>query len=440
LGFVSLSLAPAAHAATISSAKTGLSAELTETTGAYRVAATNPGWSFAGSLGTPATAVHVTAGQDGAGTYQEIDFNWQAGPAPMRGTIRLYRDNPLILFKYTYVQASSTPSVAFPRFTTIPDELNNTEENLLQFSYGNKTRAPAQFSLGQCSTPRLLFDVKANAMVISPASHFFIASMRGNGVDLIASGLGKELQAVPAGFTQQTLMAIAPGIRHTWDVWGHGLTGISGKQRPGNESDVILKYLGYWTDNGATYYYKFDPKLGYAGTLKAVIARYREEKIPVRYMQLDSWWYLKAYDAMSATDQTGKWDGHRGTMLYEASKKLFPDGLKAFQEAIGMPLAVHARWISRNSPYLKNYRFVGLAPVDSRWWNNIATYLASNGVVMYEQDWGDYSISNQGSREPSRQAMSSTAEWRIPATAVTSLCNIAGDCRAAIFRAACTRI
>lgn len=48
------------------------------------------------------------------------------------------------------------------------------------------------------------------------------------------------------------------------------------------------QYFGYWTDNGAAYYYRFDPKLGYAGTLKAVIKRYREGKIPVRYLQLDS--------------------------------------------------------------------------------------------------------------------------------------------------------
>lgn len=375
---------------TLTSAKTGVSVQLDETTGAYRVTATNPAWSFAGSLGVAASAVHTTEGQDGAGTYQQIEFNWQAGPAPMRGVIRLYRENPLVLFQYTYLQASSTPTVAFPRFTAIPDEPTPTQENLFHFSYAKTTRAPAQFLLGQYSTPWLLFDGKANAMVISPASNFFLASMQGDGINLMASGLNGKLDSVPAGFTQKTLMVIAPGIRNAWDIWGHGLTGISGKKRPGNESDVILKYLGYWTDNGATYYYKFDPKLGYAGTLEAVAAQYRKEKIPVHYMQLDSWWYDKAYDGMSPDDHTGKWDGHRGTMLYEANSQLFPNGLKAFQQSIGMPLAVHGRWISRNSPYMKNYNFVGLAPVDSRWWNKIADYMAANGVVMYEQDWNDY--------------------------------------------------
>jgi hypothetical protein len=370
----------AARAVTLSSAETGLSARLNEKSGEYRVAARDPAWSFSGSLGSAAHAVRTAKGRDRIGAYQQITFTWRSGQVPLRGTIQLYQNHPVVLFRYTYLKAASPPSVAFPSFTGIPGPLYH-------FSYRNAAFAPPQFELGQYGTPWLLFDGQANAMVLSPASHFIIAALHGDGDHLMASGLDQQLPSVPAGFSQETLMAIAPGIRRTWDLWGSALTALAGKKRPSNEGDLTLKYYGYWTDNGASYYYRYDPKLGYAGTLKAVIARYRKEKIPVHYLQLDSWWYDKSYPGISPNDLTGRWNSFGGIMRYHADASLFPQGLKAFQQSVGLPLVTHSRWISRSSPYRKSYRISGVAPIGMRWWNHIAAYLESSGVVTYEQDW-----------------------------------------------------
>ena len=380
LGFVFIGSAVLALGITASSAKSGLSAQLNEKTGEYRITAGNPAWSFAGSLGRAPREVRKASGRDRIGAYQQLTFTWQSGEIPLEGTVRVYQAEPLVLFKYKYLKAANPSSVTFPSFTGIPAGLH-------PFSYQNRPFAPPQFKLGQYGTPWLLFDGSANAAVISPASHFIIAAMRGDGNHLIASGLENQLPSVPAGFTQQTLMAIAPGIRRTWDIWGSALTGLAGKERPGNESDIILKYYGYWTDNGAAYYYKYDPDLGYRGTLKAVIARYRKEKIPVHYLQLDSWWYDKSYPGMGPADHIGRWNSFGGIMRYQADPSLFPDGLKAFQQSVGLPLITHSRWISRQSPYRKHYQISGLAPVGAKWWDDIASYLHSNGVVTYEQDW-----------------------------------------------------
>ncbi len=362
------------------SSQSGVSAQLDAATGDYRVSASNPQWIFSGTLASAASNVRKSEGQDRIGAYQQMTFAWQNGETPLQGTIRLYQQHPLILFEYKYLKAASPASVDFPSFTGIPARLD-------RFSYNNDAFAAPQFELGQYGTPWLLFDGKANAAVISPASHFIIAAMHGDGEHLVASGLNGQLAGVPAGFTQETLMAIAPGIRQTFDMWGSALMALGGKTRPGNESDVTLKYFGYWTDNGAAYYYRFDPKLGYAGTLEAVVKRYRQEKIPVRYLQLDSWWYDKSYPGMSADDHTGNWRAFGGIMQYRADATLFPQGLGAFQKAIGLPLVVHSRWISRRSPYRKSYQISGIAPVGAKWWNDTAQYLASNGVVTYEQDW-----------------------------------------------------
>ena len=370
-----------AQSETVLSSHSGVSAQLDAATGNYSISADNPNWSFSGTLTSPASGVRKAAGQDSIGAYQQLTFTWQNGETPLEGTIRLYQQHPLVLFQYKFLKAANPASVDFPSFTGIPAHLRH-------FSYRNGPFAAPQFELGQYGTPWLLFDGNANAAVISPASHFIIGAMRGDGDHLIESGLNQQLPGVPAGFTQQTLMAIAPGIRHTFDTWGSALIALGGKTRPGNESDTTLKYYGYWTDNGAAYYYRFDPKLGYAGTLEAVIKRYRDEKIPVRYLQLDSWWYDKSYPGMSPDDHTGNWKSFGGIMQFRADASLFPQGLDAFDKAIGgLPLVVHSRWISQQSPYHKNYQISGIAPVGAKWWNDTAQYLESNGVITYEQDW-----------------------------------------------------
>lgn len=370
----------AAQVRTVLSSPSGLSVTLDAATGGYCVQAKTPQWTFCGTLTSPAASVAESKGRDRAGAFEQVTFSWRSGATPLQSTIRLYQQEPVVLFDYKYLAAAAPASVAFPSFTTIPGKLHH-------FSYQNGPFAPPQFSLGQYGTPWLLFDNDADAAVISPASHFIIATMRGDGEHLIASSVNSNLPGVPSGFSQRTLMAVAPGIRHTFGIWGSALIALGGKTRPGNEADDTLKYYGYWTDNGAAYYYRFDPKLGYAGTLEAVINSYRKEKIPVRYLQLDSWWYDKSFPGMKAGDRLGSWKGYGGIMQYHADPSLFPRGLAAFAKKVDLPIVVHSRWISKYSPYRSQYKISGIAPVGPRWWNDIAGYLKKNGVVTYEQDW-----------------------------------------------------
>src|SRR5256885_2363179 len=245
----------------------------------------------------------------------------------------------------------------FPRFSAVP-------KNLHRFSYANDAFAPARFALEENGTPWLLYDEQMHAAVLSPAANFMIASMRGNGRTEIASGLNKGVAALPAGFTHATLMAVGAGVNATWDTWGSALTALEGAHRPGNDADAGLRYLGYWTDHGGEYYYDYDRDLGYAGTLEALVQRYRDEGIPIRYLQLDSWWYYKTYTAPNG--RTGKpqnehlplaeWNRYGGLYRYEVHPALFPEGLAAFQKQNDLPLIAHNRWIDPASPYHQRYR------------------------------------------------------------------------------------
>jgi len=369
----------------------GLSAQVDAQRGDYRIVSEKPAWTFQGSIGVALKNAATSRGHDEVGDYRQVAFEWEAGTMPMSGWIRVYDGKPLALFSQTCGVAAGLPPAAFPAFTKLPPALH-------VFSYGHSNFSPPDFAAGDTSTPWLLFDDNANAFVISPASHFMVASMIGDGRTEVASGFNPQLRDLPAGFTQQTLVTFGQGINRTWDTWSGALLDLLHANRPSNDADTVLKYLGYWTDNGAVYYYNYDREKGYAGTLESLVEHYRQEQIPIRYLQLDSWWYYK-----STTDPDGKpgkekksdklpageWNRYGGLLEYKAHTDLFPNGLDSFQKTIGLPLVTHNRWVDPASPYHQHYEISGIAPVDPKWWDKIADYLKTSGIVTYEQDWLD---------------------------------------------------
>ena len=199
----------------------------------------------------------------------------------------------------------------------------------------------------------------------------------------LVSGLSADTEKIPPGFMATSALVIAPGISRAFEIWGRFLTDVTGKKRPANDADFSLKYLGYWTDHGARYYYRYEEALGYVGTLLSVRDQFRAMKIPLGYVQLDSWFYPKGHE--------GRWQNEGplggGTYLYKASSELFPDGLHAFQKQLGLPLIAHNRWIDERSPYREKYAMSGNVTIDQRLWARWMRYLRASGVRAYEQDW-----------------------------------------------------
>jgi len=345
---------------------------------------------FSGSLGEgPAGKLHIGAGSDRVGKFHALSFKLNRGGTPLIAGIRTYDDKSIALFSVTYEAAAARPVMAFPDFASLP-------ANCHIFSYKNQAFAPPVFDGEAGSTPWLIFNDRDDAAIISAASHFFLQRIDGGDDNTeISCGLDDHLRNIPAGFTQNTWVVIGQGINHVWDTWGAAMTDLAGKTRPACDADIGLKYLGYWTDNGAYYYYNYDLHQGYAKTLLTLADSFRQRKIPVGYMQLDSWWYHKSL--MGADGKIGKtknpklptgdWNRYGGLMVYTADRALFPDGLAAFQRQLNLPLVTHNRWIDPASPYHRQYKISGLAALDPKWWQDIADYLRSSGVVTYEQDW-----------------------------------------------------
>ena len=104
--------------------------------------------------------------------------------------------------------------------------------------------------------PWVFFDDQANTFIFSPASHYMNATLSLGPNHELVSALSADNEEIPVGFVAMSALVIAPGINCAFDIWGRFLTDLTGKKRPANDADFTLKYLGYWTDHGARYYYR----------------------------------------------------------------------------------------------------------------------------------------------------------------------------------------
>jgi hypothetical protein len=314
------------------------------------------------------------SGTDAVGTYSEIAFDFQTD-APRHGAIRTWWNRQAVLF--TLTAPSGAPNTySFPNFMQTPA----LGMNHLGFSadFGG-----ALFSSLPSDSPWVFFDNSGNTFVFSAAQNFMVAgSYLNSGTGQIAGNISGQITTLPAGFSHQTLLVIDSGINSALGTWGQTLTTIQGKTRPANDADPILNKLGYWTDNGAAYYYATEGALSYMNTLAQVKAGFDTLGISLGYMQLDSWFYPKGPNA----DWT---DAKDGIFQYDAAPTLFGSNLSNFAQSVGVPLVTHARWIDPSSPYRQQYAISGNVSTDPAYWNMVATYLKSSGVILYEQDWLD---------------------------------------------------
>lgn len=329
---------------------------------------------FGGDVGHPLSTITATDGQDALGAFREIDFEYLAGTRS--GGIRAYQGTPVVLFTTTYI-AGGPNTEPFPTLSSYP-------ALPYKLSYHDKPFSPYQLNtLADASdSPWLFFDAAGNGFLISAASNFLNARMSLADSAGLSSGIDPNVATLPAGFTHQTLLVLGSSPNRLFDTWGNALTTLHQKVRPANDADLTLEKFGYWTDNGATYYYHFEPQLGYAGTLLGVKHEFDQRGIALGYLQLDSWWYPKGPNQ--------RWDDREhGIFRYRAAADLFPEGLLTFQQQVGLPLVTHARWIDPASPYRTEFSqgFSGNVMTDPRYWDDLMSYLQAGGVVAYEQDW-----------------------------------------------------
>lgn len=337
--------------------------------GSFVVSLSNPPCRLRGTTGRPVNNIALNDGIDTLGAYHEIAFDY-AVDGQRHASIRTYPGRPVVLFTVLYADAAGNIA-PFPSFTSIP--------SLNHLTFAGSFAAPSFGGYGKDS-PWVFFDSQPAAFILSPAANFLVANTDWGPNGEINTGISPSITAIPAGFQHQTVLAAEGGINAAFATWGRALLDLGGKTAPPNDADLTLRTLGYWTDNGATYYYQSEASRSYPDTLSAIRDTFAQKGAPLGYVQLDSWFYPKGANA--------DWrDISSGIHQYLGAPALFVPSLKGFQQALGLPLVTHSRWIDASSPYRQQYQISGNVAVDPRYWNDVAAYLHDSGAVVYEQDW-----------------------------------------------------
>src|SRR4029077_16781437 len=107
----------------------------------------------------------------------------------------------------------------------------------------------------------LFFDDARSTFILSPASDFLIsattrASSQSQSQET-ASGIDSRITTLPEGFAHTTILVVEQGTKRSLETWGGALARLQGKAQVAKDAEPILAKVGYWTDNGATYYYKY---------------------------------------------------------------------------------------------------------------------------------------------------------------------------------------
>jgi hypothetical protein len=359
-------------AETIHEPSTGVTVTVEEN-GHYTISTADPNWVFTGTLPASPSALKTIAGHDGIGDFDEITFTFGA----REGSIRTYPNRAAVLFTDRYPTASANAD-GFPKLSVSPEVPG-------RLSFRGKW-SQFQFDLSGTEGPWVYFDDAGHSFLLSSASDFMVANLNLTNDREIESRISPRIKDIPRGLAHRTLLVVANGINRAFDAWGHALTDLNGKVRPANDADPSLKSLGYWTDNGASYYYNYEESLGYTGTLLAVKDEFAKAGVALGYMQIDSWWYPKGED--------GHWNhfapwNPEGINRYEAHPDIFPKGLGGFQKDLALPLITHARWIDAKSPYRQKYKMSNNVIIDPEYWMMVGANLHEWGVFGYEQDWLD---------------------------------------------------
>ena len=345
-------------------------------------------------------AIEKTSTSDAFGTANRILIKWELEgiSIPVETNIFIYPNQSILKFQLNFpsgIKNVSTNNLSDLIFRFPCFDLEGPNRRVLL--YRDAMFCPPSRKIPKKGTqgPIVFYDNELNAAVLGPMDHFMLAFTKKN--ENIYHGLEGLIQEIPEGFSHSVLLLFTQGINKAIVDWCAFLQKYYDVGSKNPYDDPVLAYLGFWTQNGAYYYYRKEKGMTYEQTISYACQTFKEKGIPFRYFQLDSWWYQKTmkslwkYPPFSWLGRLIGGGAYGGTLLWEPIPEEFPDGMKALHQKIGLPFACHARWFSPKSPYLQKYQSIigkiAALPMEAKFWDNLMKQAAEWGLIMYEQDW-----------------------------------------------------
>ncbi|MFH1575060.1 MAG: hypothetical protein ABIG68_13845, partial [Acidobacteriota bacterium] len=352
--------------------------------------------------GTASADMKLTGSSNGGGlgplgAYRSLTLQWEAEGLTFETQFRIYSGTPQVEFVHVFpdgYRAVDTVKRELTKLNFPVFAAGDTGDGLNLFYYSYPTWPGPRFGKGvrkalgvrdegEVIMPLAIFDAEGAGGIMSTLNDYLIRMVRvidiegfGPGV---AAGLNGELERLDPGHESKTLLHFNDGgVANIFYSWGAQMLLENSKKPVDKDETLFLKYVGYWTDNGAYYYYRTEPDKNYETTLLEFFDYIRKEDIPLKYLQLDSWWYPKSEK-----------DG--GVMVWEPIGEMFPEGLVEFQKKLGLPMTFHNRYYAIDTPYQERMEFLkgseGVHPVGREIFDEFAANVKSWGGIMYEQDW-----------------------------------------------------
>jgi hypothetical protein len=359
--------------------------------------------------------------EDELGDYEEFHFEYtlEGEPIKIKSIIKKYIDKNYLVFELSFPEGLSNTStgkygdliISFPSFL-------NKSPNKKIFTYRHAIFCPPSRKIKATSAPVVLYDDNLNTIISSPINKFLNAAISEEKNGRINCGIQGEITEIPKDYSQQFILLFSHGINESMEELGNLLLKYHESQRKSLYSGIISSYLGFWTDNGAYYYYKTEKGMKYDDMLVSIKDYFEEHQIPIRYFNFDSWWYLKHTNKIFTTIFRpivrllgGGLYGN--TLRWETDPEKFSTDLKTFyEERFQLPITAHnRRWDSR-SPYLENYDFLTYknhaCPLKREFWEWLMHHAKDSGIINYEQDW----MKNQIESMPQlREDLTAVEKW-----------------------------
>ncbi|MFO8017259.1 MAG: hypothetical protein R6U96_01370 [Promethearchaeia archaeon] len=286
--------------------------------------------------------------------------------------------------------------IKFPMF-------NNESLNSRLLSFKDETFCPPTKRMpSYVSAPVCLYDDEKNAVIFSACNDFatnIITASRENALSyqdaVFETGPNGLINEISPEYSYSYLFVFEHGINKCFKTWGNLLHEFHRIEHKSINpyKDLMNSHLGYFTDNGAYYYYFPLDGGTYDETLIQIEKYYSEkELIPFAYYHLDSWWYEKV--SLNTFLRERKKDGTTpgGCLRWEPDANVWSKPLEKLSKKLhNKPLTAHSRWFNEKTPYKDKFEMIiedGWAiPTTLSFWEHIMDIAEKYNIIIYEQDW-----------------------------------------------------